>query len=238
MGGRKQQRGEWVLVPTDRVNPAPTPRCPTSPPLPIDPRYFIVFTPRIMKLGSFILLLSVLAFFAAASLHGAEAGKIEGTSIRRVKEDDDEATEDVATTSAEAEEEEGQNKDAELQAAMKAKIQRSRKRRRRRRKRCFISKRPTWHSLPRKSSTTCLSTRQTQGWQPRRCGRGVQSLSGPRNWGSATGATACVLRRHFGALPASAPHDGARQPTFPHKQNESRRPRRQNRGHCLRRAER
>ena len=72
-----------------------------------------------MKLGSFILLLSALAFFVATSLTGAEANRIRGHQrIRRVKEDgDDDAVEDVASTSAEAEEEEAQKDDAELKAA-------------------------------------------------------------------------------------------------------------------------
>ena len=72
-----------------------------------------------MKLGNFILLLSVLAF-VATSLTGAEANRIRGHQrIGRVKEDgnDDDATEDVATTSQEAEEEEAQKDDADLKAA-------------------------------------------------------------------------------------------------------------------------
>ena len=73
-----------------------------------------------MKLGNFILLLAVLAFFVATSLTGAEANRIRGHQrIGRVKEDgnDDDATEDVATTSQEAEEEEAQKDDADLKAA-------------------------------------------------------------------------------------------------------------------------
>ena len=72
-----------------------------------------------MKLGNFILLLAALAFFVATStLERKPIGSEGHQRIRRVKEDgDDDATEDVASTSQEAEEEEAQKNDAELKAA-------------------------------------------------------------------------------------------------------------------------
>ena len=162
-----------------------------------------------MKLGSFILLLSALAFFVATSLTGAEANRIRGHQrIGRVKEDgnDDDAVEDVATTSQEAEEEEAQKDDAELKAAAESEDPKEQEKAQTASKALLHKQTPHLAQLAKE----VFDDKPVDKVNARMAAKEMQ-MGGPKPiWakklGNATGATACAPRRRFGGLLVSAPH--------------------------------